>query len=185
MGSGKTTAATYLAAGSVCINADALAKEVMNSDAHIRAALAAAFGSGILKDGAVDSAALGSIVFASLPALKKLNALVHPPVIAEIDKRIASVTQGLCVVDAALIPLWQTENRFSALYWIEAAAETRLARLVARGPCAQDEIRRRMRLQQELFLPPQGAPWRIVANQGSVAQLLAQLDTIKTEIWKI
>jgi dephospho-CoA kinase len=80
--SGKTTVAERLASrGAVHINADQLARRVVEPGTPTLARVVEEFGDGILRnDGSLDRAALGSRVFADPQALKRLNGIVHPAI---------------------------------------------------------------------------------------------------------
>lgn len=106
-GTGKSTVCGWLAErGAFVIEADRVGHEVL-LDPAIRGSIADAFGDDVLDDeGQVDRAALGRKVFASPAELAKLDAIVHPPLVAEVERRIARLGRSraatLIVVDAAL-----------------------------------------------------------------------------------
>jgi dephospho-CoA kinase len=101
--SGKSTVARMMAReGFEHIDADALAHEVLNRPGTKRT-LKDAFGETIFReDGSVDREALSRIVFAGPEELRKLNRIVHPPVLEEIKERVQRAT-GPVVLDAALL----------------------------------------------------------------------------------
>src|SRR3981189_1275617 len=80
IGSGKSTVSALLASyGAVLIDADRIAREVVEPGTDGLAAVVAEFGQDILAaDGALDRPELGRIVFADERRLKALNAIVHP-----------------------------------------------------------------------------------------------------------
>jgi dephospho-CoA kinase len=80
MGSGKSTCAAYLSreSGSV-IDADSLAKDMMNSSPAIKKRLSESFGNGVVVESRIQFDFLGGVVFSSLQNLKELNSIVHPP----------------------------------------------------------------------------------------------------------
>jgi dephospho-CoA kinase len=182
MGSGKTTAARYLAAGGALVDADTLAKQVMNGDRALQGRLVSAFGGQIVRDGLVQSGELGRIVFNNLAALKTLNAIVHPALVNELDKCVKAVRGGVCVVDAALIPLWNIQDWFSALLWISSSAALRLKRLETTLSLSRSEISTRMQLQEQLFIPPAEKKWQIIINEDTKARLYAALDRVKAAL---
>lgn len=113
-GSGKTELADALARrGALRIDADRVGHETLR-DAAVRDAVVEAFGPDVLDGhGEIDRRALGARVFTDPDALRVLNALVHPPLVAEIARRVESylATRAcpLVVIDAAL--WWQFEAR--------------------------------------------------------------------------
>src|SRR3954447_22778116 len=80
IGSGKSTVAALLAErGAVVVDADRIAREVVESGTAGLAAVVAAFGDGVLTaDGALDRPALAAIVFADPDARARLDGIVHP-----------------------------------------------------------------------------------------------------------
>src|SRR5262249_17640209 len=111
-GSGKSTVARALAArGAQVIEADRLGHEVTDQDPEVRAALIAEYGSEVYRpDGTLNRAGVASRVFSDPGSLKRLNALVHPRILARIRERLESLRRenfrGVVVVDAALMLDW-------------------------------------------------------------------------------
>ena len=91
IGAGKSTVSRLLAAlGAVIVDADAIAREVVEPDGPAYQGVVDRFGGSVLvPDGHLDRAALAAIVFSDLDALKDLNAIVHPAVGAVIAERLA------------------------------------------------------------------------------------------------
>ncbi len=89
IGSGKSTVAAGLVGrGAVLIDADAIVREIQAPGEAVFDAIADRFGSGVVRsDGTLDRAALASVVFADPDELSALNAIVHPAVGAEIQRR--------------------------------------------------------------------------------------------------
>ncbi len=172
MGSGKTTVAECLRGGMASvIEADAVAKELMNTDETIRRELGKAFGEDVLEEGKVLFDRLGTRAYASLDSMGRLNAIVHPPLLAVLSERLRSDAAFPCVLDAALIPYWHIEDWFDVLCWVDAPFGVRLARLCKKLALTREELERRMRLQEEMFGCPRRSPWIHIDNSGSVEAL--------------
>ncbi len=92
IGSGKSEVSRRLAAyGAVVIDADQIAREVVEPGTEGLAEVVAAFGPGVLTpDGTLDRARLGDIVFADPELRGKLNAIVHP----RVASRMAELERG-------------------------------------------------------------------------------------------
>jgi len=92
IGSGKSTVADMLAElGARVIDADRIGHEVYRPGTEGHASVVAAFGPGVVApDGTIDRRALGSIVFRDPEALARLNALVHPLIAAEVQRRVVA-----------------------------------------------------------------------------------------------
>ena len=93
-----------------------------------------AFGRGILTpDGRVDRTKLGAIVFADPLRLARLNAIVHPHVLAEQDRELAAIERAephaIAVVEAALLIEAGYTDRLDCLVVTWCTPEQQLARL--------------------------------------------------------
>ncbi|MEV6250238.1 dephospho-CoA kinase [Streptomyces sp. NPDC051742] len=150
IGAGKSEVSRLLVSyGAVLIDADRIAREVVEPGTPGLAAVVAAFGDGVLTEGgALDRPKLGSIVFADAERLATLNAIVHPLVGA----RSAELESGAGTGDVVVhdVPLL-TENGLAPLYdlvvVVDASQETRLDRLVRMRGMAESEARARMAAQ--------------------------------------
>ena len=107
IGSGKSTVSALLAArGAVIVDADVIARQVVEPGTRGLAALVERFGPTIVQpDGTLDRKALAAVAFADPEALKALNAITHPEIALEIARRIAEHrgTDAIVVLDAALL----------------------------------------------------------------------------------
>jgi dephospho-CoA kinase len=169
MGAGKSRCARALERdGATAIDADAEAKRLMRGSADILERLREAFGGDVVANGELCANALGRAAFASVDALLTLNSIVHPPLVSHLEAMVAGCTARLCILDAALIPLWNIESWFDHCVWIDAPFDVRLARIVAKGGgvggVAEAEISRRMRMQEEVMGVPAGEGWARVAD---------------------
>ncbi|MGW1230305.1 dephospho-CoA kinase [Streptomyces sp. NPDC001478] len=150
IGAGKSEVSRLLAGyGAVLIDADRIAREVVEPGTPGLAAVVEEFGTGILApDGTLDRAGLGAIVFADSARLAALNAIVHPLVGARSAELEAAAAPGSVVVHD--VPLL-TENGLAPLYdlvvVVDASPETQLDRLVRLRGMTEQEARARMAAQ--------------------------------------
>ncbi|MFC9732140.1 dephospho-CoA kinase [Streptomyces roseolus] len=150
IGAGKSEVSRLLVSyGAVLIDADRIAREVVEPGTEGLAAVVAAFGESVLtEDGTLDRPKLGSIVFADPERLATLNALVHPLVGARSAELESAAGPGDVVVHD--VPLL-TENGLAPLYdlvvVVDASPETQLDRLVRLRGMAEEEARARMAAQ--------------------------------------
>ncbi|MFI9049844.1 dephospho-CoA kinase [Streptomyces sp. NPDC053427] len=150
IGAGKSEVSRLLASyGAVIVDADKIAREVVEPGTPGLAAVIEEFGEDVLApDGALDRPKLGGIVFADPEKLKALNAIVHPLVGARSAELEASAGPDAVVVHD--VPLL-TENGLAPLYdlvvVVDAAPETQLSRLVRLRGMTEDEARSRMAAQ--------------------------------------
>jgi dephospho-CoA kinase len=181
MGAGKSTVARLIAQQCACpyIDADAEAKRLMDGNAAIRDAIAREFGAETVVDGRISFPILGPMAFSSPKSLDRLNRIVHPPLLAHLGARLQACGPEGAVLDAALITLWCVEKWFDLVVWVDAPADTRCARVVARTGLSAPEVRERMARQEALVPQPADSRWRRVVNNGTVEELQREVaDTI-------
>ncbi|MGA4842617.1 dephospho-CoA kinase [Streptomyces sp. G45] len=150
IGAGKSEVSRLLVAcGAVLIDADRIAREVVEPGTEGLRGVVEAFGPDVLApDGSLDRPKLGSIVFADPAQLARLNAIVHPLVrarSAELER--AAAPDAVVVHDVPLL----TENGLAPLYdvvvVVDASPETQLDRLVRLRGMSADDARARMAAQ--------------------------------------
>ncbi|MFF9784575.1 dephospho-CoA kinase [Streptomyces nigrescens] len=150
IGAGKSEVSRLLASyGAVIVDADKIAREVVEPGTPGLAAVVEEFGDDVLApDGTLDRPKLGGIVFSDPEKLKALNAIVHPLVGARSAELEASAGPDAVVVHD--VPLL-TENGLAPLYdlvvVVDAAPQTQLDRLVRLRGMAEDEAKSRMAAQ--------------------------------------
>lgn len=183
IGSGKSTVAGILTQrGSVVVDADAIARMVVEPGQPALGELAEAFGPEILRpDGSLDRAALAGRAFVTDETRKQLEAITHPAIAKEFLAQIAAAPPGGIVVHD--VPLLVESTRgfeYDAVIVVEAPMELRLDRLEARGiPRADAE--RRIALQASDADRRAVATW-VLDNSGDLAHLEGQVDAIWPEI---
>jgi dephospho-CoA kinase len=180
MGAGKTTIAAMLAEqGSCFINADKEAKALMQQDDTIKRSLEERFGNDVVEGGNISSQLLGERAFRSMDDLKLLNSIVHPELIRKLRELVFSSDCPVCILDAALVPLWHIEPWFDIRIWIEASFETRLQRIIDRTGLDEAVARNRMHLQEQLVPRPSKKLWNIIVNEHeNIETLRADLEAI-------
>jgi dephospho-CoA kinase len=182
IGSGKSTVARALARrGAIVIDADAIAREVVEPGEPGLAAVVERFGSGVLgADGRLDRPALAALVFEDAAARADLNAIVHPLVAAETARRLAATpADSVVVLDVPLL-VEAAKSGYDVVVIVESPEPVRLERLVGRG-MSEDDARRRMAAQAS------DADRRKVAdvvldNSGSEEDLEAQIDSLWAQV---
>lgn len=181
IGSGKSLVGDYLEAlGAIVIDSDQLARAVIERGTPGFDEVLARFGDKVLRDGAIDRAALGEIVFAEHQARADLEAIIHPRVRAETEALIRSAPEGSVVVNQ--IPLLVETNgasRFDFVITVEAPEDTRIARLKERGMKEYD-ARKRMATQATSAQREEVADL-VLDNSGSKEDLLRQVERVWNE----
>ena len=177
MGGGKSTAARFLCHHFdwYCIDADKEARTLMTHDRKIIAEVADAFD--VVVDGVIDFKELGSLVFADVTQLYRLNSIVHPPLIAQLknqQKKAEEAGKHSCI-DGALLPQWDAENLIEHGVWIEAERSLRIVRLCQRTGLDKQRITERVAMQETTLKSPQDARWHTIDNSVSTDALFDKL----------
>jgi dephospho-CoA kinase len=177
MGCGKSTGARILArTNGTVIDADLVAKDLMNRDDAIRKGLIGSFGEAVIKEKGILFDALGEVAFRSFKSLLTLNGIVHPKLLELLNKEISGCGARVCILDAALISYWQIEHWFDVLYWIQASEDIRLKRLIQKAALAAETVKKRMQLQQKLFTEPKKGKWNILLNEGTLKEFEEEIE---------
>lgn len=135
-GSGKSAVAHALIAdGATLIDADALGHQVTDQDPEVRRALAAEYGEDVYRpDGALDRPRVAARVFSDPEARGRLDALVHPRILARAWEALNALRlsghRGVVVLDSALLLHWGMERSCDAVLAVRAPEEQRIARLM-------------------------------------------------------
>jgi dephospho-CoA kinase len=182
IGSGKSTVSALLAArGAVVVDADRIAREVVEPGTPGLAAVVEAFGAGVLgPGGALDRPALAAVVFADPAARARLDAIVHPLVRARAAELAAGAPADAVVVhDVPLLVETGRWEPYDLVLVVEADPETRVARLVRRG-LTEDDARARMAAQATDAQRREVADV-VLDNSGAPEELAAQVDRFWAE----
>jgi dephospho-CoA kinase len=185
IGSGKSEVSRLLAErGAVVVDADLVAREVVQPGSAGLAGVVEEFGEDVLTaEGALDRPALGKRVFADPAALARLNAIVHPLVghrTAELVEQARSSGAPLVVHDVPLLVENDLGSMYDAVVVVAASPQTQVDRLVRlRGMDAQ-EARQRIDAQAPLADKLAIAD-HVLDNDGSLEDLAAQVD----ELWAV
>jgi dephospho-CoA kinase len=188
IGSGKSTVSRLLAErGAVVVDADAIAREVVEPGTPGLAAVVAAFGEEVLgEDGSLDRPALGAIVFADPDARGRLNAIVHPLVRERAAELAAAVPEdGVVVHDVPLLVesgqarAGRDGGAHDLVLVVETDLETRLERLVRRG-MTEDDARARIAVQATDD-ERRAVADVVLDNSGTPGELAAQVDRFWVE----
>lgn len=180
IGSGKSTvAARFAELGGVVVDADRIAREVVEPGTAGLRAVVAEFGPNVLTaDGSLDRPALGRLVFADEERRQALNAIVHPLVYQRRGEVVAQAADDAVVVED--IPLL-VENRLGAGFHlvvvVHAPAEERVRRLAVDRGMDPEDVWARVRAQATDEQRKAAADvW--LDNTGERTDLLAAVDAV-------
>jgi dephospho-CoA kinase len=176
--SGKSTVARILQdAGCVVLDADALVHQMYEPGQPAYQAVVSQFGKTILNsDGTINRRRLAEIAFPSPEQTARLNALVHPLVLAREAELMAELERGgedrIVVVEATLLLESGGRERHDRIVVVDAPPELQIERAVRRGMSRQDveqRISRQMPAAERLRLADY-----VIRNEGTPPQLVEQ-----------
>jgi len=181
---GKSTVAErFRARGATLIDADVLARAVVEPGEPAYLAIVRTFGEGVLmSDGRLDRQALGARVFADKAALAALNAITHPAIAARTGRAFAEAQRAKVpwlVYEAALIIENKLHAGLAGLVVVLCPPELQLARLLARSGSAMDEAQARQRIaaQTDDATRRALATW-VIDNDADLPTLLGRTDLV-------
>jgi dephospho-CoA kinase len=184
IGAGKSEVSARLAAqGAVVIDADAIAREVVEPGTEGLAEVVGAFGPGVLlPDGRLDRPRLGEIVFADPELRGKLNEIIHPRVgarMAELEREAGPAS--IVVHDVPLIAESGRTDAYDLVVVVDVPPRVQLDRLVRRRGMTREQAEARMAAQagreQRLAIAD-----IVIDNSGSLAELDRQVGDLWSEL---
>ncbi|MCL4517360.1 MAG: dephospho-CoA kinase [Firmicutes bacterium] len=181
---GKSTVSRMLAElGAAVIDADAIAREVVEPGRPAWREIVGRFGEAVLgPDGALDRRRLGGIVFADERAREDLNRIVHPRVAEEMRRRAEAAGRAgtrIVVLDIPLLFEVGWRNEADKVLVVAASPEIQLKRLMARDRFNLQEARARVDAQTPLAEKIRQADF-VIINDGNPAETRGQVE----ELWK-
>ena len=140
IGAGKSTVSRLLAArGAMVIDADRLAREVVEPGTDGYAALLDEFGPSVLSaDGSVNRATLAELVFADEAARRRLETIIHPRVRARAKELEAQADPQAVVVHEIPLLVETSADGFDVVVVVDIAEDEAVRRLLGRGMSADD-----------------------------------------------
>lgn len=175
IGSGKSSVTKLLRKHGVpVIDADALAREVVEVGSEGLADIVKTFGAEVLNpDGSLDRAAMAKRVFGDPNALKTLEQIIHPLIQAKVqESRNAYQRAGMpvAVYDVPLLFEKKLEAQFDALIVVWTGEEDQIRRTMARDGLSREEVMGRLNNQIPL-IDKKGKAHLVIDNSGDLASL--------------
>jgi len=161
--------------GAATLDADLVAHQVMQPGTPAHAAIARAFGLGVLgPSGEIDRPALGATVFDDPTALARLEAIVHPAVLAHTWEWLAGVTAEVAVIDAIKLIEAGMADRCDEVWVVTCPEGEQVRRLMEYRGLSHEEALLRIRAQ-----PPQAEKVAradvVIDNSGQPEQVRARV----------
>jgi dephospho-CoA kinase len=181
IGSGKSTVGQIFEdLGAIVTDSDQLARDVVERGTNGFDQIISAFGDEVLKDGDLDRAALGELVFKD-PAKRKLLEQITHPLIRKVFSKIVESSKGDSIV-VNQIPLLVESNhdyKFDHVITISASEDLRIERLLKRG-MNLNQIKQRLQAQSTDAQREQISD-SIIRNDKSQAELLPEVE----KVWEL
>ena len=167
VGSGKSTVLSMLRnAGEDVVDCDALYREV-KKNARYRQELVDEFGD-VLTDGVIDNRKVAAAVLGDREKLDRLNALAHPYVKKELDKKCEGKKRVF--VEVQVFENGLLADYFDKVWLIVGDRQTRLSRVVVRDDCDTERVERIMAAQPR-DEDRKKAGYTVIVNDGSLREL--------------
>lgn len=179
---GKSTVSALLARrGAILIDADLLAREVVEPGAPALAEVVRVFGDGVLQeDGSLNRKELGRFVFGHEARRKELEAILHPPIRRLMRERMEEFQRlhpdKLVVVDVPLLFESRMEDEFQEVLLVYVDPSVQLERLMARDGLTREEAQQRLNAQIPIEWKKEWADV-IIDNGGDLEDTEKQVNT--------
>jgi dephospho-CoA kinase len=180
---GKSTVTALLAGPSVrVVDADALAREVVEPGTPAHAQIVAEFGEEVLQpDGRLDRARLGEIVFPDAARRKRLEAITHPAIRRRFEQIMAELERagfdGLLIWDAALLVESGGTKNMDRVVIVTTDPATQLRRLMQRDGGTEEAARTRIASQMPLAVKARYGD-HVIDNSGTREQTEARVREV-------
>jgi dephospho-CoA kinase len=183
--SGKTTVSAMLRElGAHVIDADALAREVVEPGTLALKEIGQRFPGTVDAAGRLDRNALADRVFNNESELAALNAIVHPRVREAFAAKVSDLAaQGIDLVlyDVPLLFETKLQQQVDGVILVTAKPEVQLARLLARSRLSREQALARIRAQIPLSEKEKQADW-LIENSGDIASTRQQVNAVWNSI---
>lgn len=184
IGSGKSTVAALLAdRGAVVVDADRIAREVVEPGTPGLAAVAEEFGPEVLTDdGRLDRTALGAVVFADEDARRRLEAILHPLIRARSAEIEAAAGPGVLVVhDIPLLVESGQAELFDAVLVVDVPVPTQVERMTGDRGWTREQAQARVAAQADRETRLRAAT-HVIDNTGTRDDLRERVTEVVEEL---
>lgn len=162
--------------GAHIIDADLIAREIVEPGKPAYKELIEAFGEGILReDGTLDRKKLGGMVFSDREKLRKINSITHPKILKRVDEEIARINSGgkdaVIVVDAAVLIEAGAHKTVDKVIVVYSSEDRQIERIRKRDSLTEAEARCRIDSQIPLKEKLRYADY-VIYNDGTIEEVI-------------
>ncbi len=189
MATGKSTVASKLRAlGAYIIDADSIGHGVICKGSPAWQEIVDEFGRDILlEDGSIDRKALARIVFKDREKLERLNAMTHPRILEEIERRIGLIEKSspdaIIVVDAALLIEAGLHKKVDKIVVVTATEEEQIRRAMEKFSLTEEDARQRLGAQMPQEEKLEYADF-VIDNSGTMEKTTEEVKRLFEELEK-
>lgn len=181
---GKSTVADmFKTLGAIIVDADIIARKVVQPTTSVWQAIVDFFGQGILNaDLSINRERLADLVFSESSLLQKLNEITHPEIRAKIEKEINTFTpsEKIIIIDAPLLIESQMISLVDKLFVVHVSEKIQIERLMKRNNFNEQEAKNRIHAQIPLEKKLKLADI-VIDNNGTIEELREKIK----QIWKV
>lgn len=186
IGSGKSLVSEmFQELGATIVDADKIARDILEPTGRAYENVVKTFGTGILKDDRIiDRKKLAEIVFADSKKLEQLNQLTHPAIFEEMEEQIAKASTKLVCLDVPLLFTCEFPIPCQKTLAVIAPDELRIRRVTKRDGCTREAVEMRMKKQlsnQEF----QEKADICIQNDGDESLLREKVKKIHTQLMEM
>ena len=177
---GKSTVSAYLRdLGIPVVDADAISHAMTAPGGNALPALRAAFGDAVFDGEILNRRALGSLVFSDPAQLERLNAILHPMIIAEIQTQLDALDSAhpLVAGDVPLLYECGMEHLFDRIWVVSVPRDVQIARIMERDHLTEAEAAQRISAQMPLPEKEARAD-AVICSDGPIEATRAQVRAL-------
>ena len=186
IGSGKTAASDHFESlGVPVVDTDVIAKQIVEPGQPALGEIARQLGERFIdKSGRLDRKAVRSAIFSDPDKKARLEAILHPRIALEVQRRISALDYPYCIL---VIPLFTESGRYDwvdRVLVVDVDESVQLERVTGRGQVSRQQARAILDAQasrnERLALADD-----VLDNSGSLAEMHAQIDRLHTEYLRL
>lgn len=179
IGSGKSTLSEIARThGIKVLEADSIAKEVMNTDPDVRAKIISVFGDEVYSEHTINRPYLASKIFTDESLRLKLEEIVHPVTLEVFEKEFSATKPGQIIgLESAILFQTELDEIFDAVILVEAKDEVVISRMETAGKFTSQDIANRL-AQQEYRKEWKDDADFVITNDGSKEEFITRCKAL-------
>ncbi len=179
IGSGKSTLSEVARTHGIrVLEADAIAKEVMNSNSDLRLKIVSIFGEKAYSDGVLNRSYLSSKIFTDDSLRSELEEIVHPATVEVFEKEFRKGKSGeVIALESAILFQTGLDEIFDAVILVDSKDEGVISRSETSGKLTPNDVRNRLNSQSYHIEWKEDAEF-VIDNNGSKEEFLKRCESL-------